>query len=142
MSDREQIGRALTSRAWTFIRQVSSLRSVPIRGGAAALVCAVVTIVAGANLNGFDQPAGRRIVAVAVAVAVVLLGAYVAAMFVVYSNAVLLTAADRALRGDQPDLGGARATIRGRLGPIAGWTRSPSPGTGAPPTSPTSTRTV
>jgi len=118
MADRQQIGRALTARAWAFVRDVSRLRSVPIRGAAAALVCAVVTIVAGANLNGEDQPAGWRIVAVAV----VLLGAYVAALLVVYSNAVLLAAADRALRGDQPDLGGARATIRGRLGSIAGWT--------------------
>src|SRR5215207_7130993 len=66
MSDRDQIGRALTSRAWAFIRQVPSLRSVPIRGGGAALVCALVAIVGGANLNGFDQPAIRRIVAVAV----------------------------------------------------------------------------
>ena len=117
MSAPDQVAGTPTDRAWKFVVQAPSLERVVVGGGATALLCALVTIVGGANFNEFDLSVGRRIVVDAVIVG----GAYLAALIVGYSNMVLVVSADRVMHGDQPNVRTARARVRRRPVSVAAW---------------------
>jgi Family of unknown function (DUF6159) len=100
------------------VRADPRLRRLPIVGGVVAFVCAVAAVGAGAAVLDPDQAsvvsiAGRWILIVA--------GAAVAAIVVVWSNVVLVAAAEPVLRGGQADLRAARTLVRRRAVAVAGW---------------------
>lgn len=98
------------------VRSHPGLAKLTLTGGALAFVAFIVFGVPGALLLGIDSTAGT-----VGGVLLLALGAYVASFAVIYFNVALASGADQALRGEEPDIGAAKAVARSRVGSIAAW---------------------
>ena len=116
MFDRVRSGWGLTKKAWSVIRSHPGLAKLPLTGGALALVAFVVLGIPGALLVDSDSTGAAIGGIVVLAIAV-----YLASFTVTYFNVALAAAADQAMRGEEPDLSGARGVARSRAGKIAAW---------------------
>jgi hypothetical protein len=114
--DRIRHGLTLTKKAWAVVRSSPGLIKLPITGGVVALVAFVVFAVPGVVLLDSEDTW-----VVVCGIALLVVGAYVAGLAVIFFNVALLAAADQALRGERPDVGAAMRLARSRLGAIATW---------------------
>jgi hypothetical protein len=107
---------SLTKKAWGVIRSHAGLVKLPITGGVLGLVAFLVFGVPGVVL--LDSEDTWVIVS---GVVLLLIGAFLAGLAVLFFNVVLVAAADHALRGEEPDVAAARRVARRRLGAIVKW---------------------
>ncbi len=118
MFERMRRGWQLTKKAWGVIRSHPGLARLPLYGGVLALISAAIFAGPGAYLLSRDQAStGEKIGGGALVAG----GVYLASFFVIYYNVALASAADQAMRGEQPDTRAARAVARSKIGIIAGW---------------------
>jgi hypothetical protein len=116
MFDRMRRGWELTKKSWGVVRSHPGLAKLPITGGALALAVLIVLGVPGVGLVSIDNDGTKVVGAI-----LLLLAAYLASFAVIYYNVALAAGADQALRGEDPDIGAAKAVARSRIGVIAKW---------------------
>jgi hypothetical protein len=114
--DRIRHGLTLTKKAWGVIRASPGLIKLPIIGGVVGLVVFIVFGLPGVVL--LDSEDTWVVVG---GVALLLIGAFLAGLVVLFYNVVLVAAADHALRGEEPDVAAAKRVARSRLGAIVKW---------------------